>query len=251
MAAPRNLSSSTLLRGLKVLEQISLAGEPVRFSDLRQTLPGATDATLSRLLQTLEAADYVRRSGKVGYIRGPALQNWIQLCGTGSGGFQNLAKNTVRHLCRVSDESTALVTFANERLTVVASQVAEGAVSIIHPGHTLHFEGDHAGALAVLSLMDPAERRRMIESPLSTIPSVTELDESLARYRSSQSPEILRDHSLARPGICRIATPFQTGPHRGSLFLCLTETQADENFSELTQQLLASKEHLLAASKVG
>ncbi|MBC2601755.1 helix-turn-helix domain-containing protein [Puniceicoccus vermicola] len=251
MAAPQNPSSSTLLRGIKVLERISLEEEPVRFSELRQTLPGATDATLSRLLQTLEAADYVRRSGKVGYVRGPALQNWIQLCTGGSGGFQSVAENTVRQLCRITNESTALATFLNDRLIVVASQVAEGAVSIIHPGHTLHFEGDHAGALAILSLMTPEEQRQMVGGPLSSIASLAELQESLTRFRTSPDSEIFRDRSLARPGICRIAIPFQVGPHRGSLFLCLTETQADQSFAELTRHLSSSRENLLKATKVG
>ena len=234
-------SSSTLLRGLTLLQRVSLADRPIRFSELREILPGATDTTISRLLQVLESEGYLKRAETSGYEPGDTFLSWIREVSDEDESFQSVAEKIVRKLCRASNESTAIAVFEGNRLRVVASETAEGAISVIRPNETLHFEGDHAGSLAALSLLTKPEQNDCIGDRYSRIGNAEELENSLSMTSEATPGPIFRDHSLSRPGICRIACPFQAGTKRGSLFFCLTETQADHQFDTLSDLLVLGR----------
>jgi len=141
---------STLARGLRVLEALSVADGPLRFSDLKALLPGLTDSTVSRLLQTLETDGYVAKESTLGYVSGPALRAWFERMAILPKSAIEVFRQVALNLSWLSNESAAIAILQDARLTVVASQLVEGAVSIIGVGGCLHFEADHAGSMALL-----------------------------------------------------------------------------------------------------
>ncbi len=237
---------SSLIRGLKLLEHLSSAVEPVRFSDLRDVLSGATDATLSRLLQMLEGAGYVERREREGYVAGPSLECWMRQCQAKEPDFGQLCERSVQQLSMSTNESAGFVLLEVDHLSLLASCTAEGAVSIAPAGSVFHIEADHAASLAVLSALTKKHVRQLIRGPYSRIASVEDWSEADQVSAVSNDPPIYLDRSRQRPGICRMATPVQVGERIGALFLCLTVEQARTHQERLQVALVKARDGLMA-----
>lgn len=238
----------TLARGLRLLEHVSSSAEPVRFSELRELLDGATDATISRLLQSLESEGYVERVGKAGYAPGPRFEMWMIRRHQTDLDFPQTCRRLVIQLSQRSNESAAIIAFQAGRLTTVASHTAEGAVSVLDIGQTLYYERDHAAALAFIDSQRTATRKQLIQSPLSRIRSLEELLGAIRTsirtgLRTAQT-KVFLDQSEARPGISRLAVPFKTQTQSGAIFLCLTTAQAKANLETLAAHLQTTREQI-------
>lgn len=226
--APLSLAVS---RGMSVLRTLGREAGPVRFSDFRRTLPGLSDSSLSRILRGLEEAGYLVRHGERGYGPGPELEQWqCELAARPLSAVEQ-DERAVRELVRRTNESAGAAFLESGRLVVTASRTADGAVSIIGPGSTLHFEADHAASLAVLEILPERERLRLLEGPYSRIGGRERYVRGRERLRREGS--VVMDQSLERPGISRVALAAASGDRRGTLYLCLTEKQARERLAEL------------------
>lgn len=225
-----------LSRGLRLLEYLSLSEQrSVRFSELKQVLPELTDSTMSRLLQSLEVDGYIKRARGAGYQTGPALNRWVRLLRNRPGSPVEVYRRAVLELVRMSNESAAIALLGEERLTVVASEAAVGAVSVIEAGGTLHFEADHAGSLALLSVLPVEVRRSLLAGPYSHLSDEASFEEACRTLQIDG--QVYRDQSVQRPGICRIAMPLSIGDVVAVVFFCLTIESADQNYPKLVQLL--------------
>lgn len=242
-AAPTN-PDSALSRGLKLVEHFLQTDRPVRFTELRELLPGIPDSTLSRLLRTLEENGCIAPVAKSGYTAGPRIAEWRRLAAdSGKADWSRRVEQAVHELARLTNESAAYAELRDDRLAVAVSVTVPGAVSVIGPGSTLHFEADHAAALAVLNSLPPPQRQRLIEGRYSRIPDSFAYHEGIRNFK--QDDIIFLDRSRERPGICRIAVPVETPVRHGALFLCLTLDRAAEAQGALVDQLLRQRNALL------
>lgn len=234
----------SLSRSLAILRLISCAGKPVRFSELREALDELPDSTLARLLRRLEEGGYLIREGRVGYLPGSRLEAWKNDLGKLPPDPLRRYRDCVKTLVRQTNESAGTAILEADRLVVTASETASGAVSIIPPGGILHFEEDHAASLAVLALLPPSERERLIGGSYSRISGPRALARGLRAAR--QEKGLFIDQSRERPGISRIALAFKTGTVPGVVFLCLTGHQARTQSAFYAEALQAAKTELEA-----
>jgi len=232
----------SLSRSLAVLREVSCAGKPVRFSEMRKTLEDLPDSTLSRLLRSLEEAGYLAREGRAGYVVGPRWAAWTSELGPLPADPLQRYRDCVKTLVRRTNESAGVALLEADRLVVMASETASGAVSIIPSGGILHFEADHAASLAVLALLPSTEQARLVASPYSRISGLRALARGLRSAR--QGPGLFLDQSCERPGICRMAVAVKTRERLLAVFLCLTEQQARSDPSFYAEALRAAKAEL-------
>lgn len=242
MASPSPPSLHALTRGLKLLERISVSPGPLRFSDLREVLPRVGDSTLTRLLQGLVAADYLKRVEAEGYTIGPAFDAWRESFFAKGPDLSALAKLAVEDMARSTDESAGICILANDRLAVLESHTVPGAVSIIHPGETIHFEPDHAAALVVLTQLKPGKQKQLLAGPHSRIADSSELNDAM--QAAQWHGDSCMDRSTQRPGICRIAKAFRHGDNQGAVFFCLTTERARKSLPVFIESLHAAVKRL-------
>lgn len=240
-AIPDRTPNASLARGLTLLRFLTTAGQNesiLRYRDLKSVLPGITDATLSRLLSDLETLGYVEKDGTSGYRPGKMLHAWMRDINRHPEALRDRMRTAVNRLIDETGESAALASLHGDRILIEYSKTAacEGSVRIIETGATLHFEPDHAGALAILESLDPDQQHTLIRGPRSRFQSGDTLAKAAAAFRREGS--LWWDSSRIRPGICRIALPLRFNDWHGCLFLCLTQVQAE-----------TCSEHLLTALK--
>lgn len=226
--AANNASATVpgLVRGLRLIRHLLLAGQPVRFKDLRPVLPGVPDSTLTRLLKSLEEHGYLVSHPRDGYSPGPELAEWQRSLRETRPSRSEMLARTVTRLAGRTNESAAFALLEGDHISISASRTVFGAVSVIPAGSVLHFEADHAAALAILSQLSGTERRRHLRGPTSRI-----ADEATCRQATeacSLGDGLYMDASRERPGICRLAAALPVDGQPGALFLCLTRQRAEE-----------------------
>ena len=175
MPASNSSSKPSLLslqRGLAVLDLLIRSGTGrMRYSEMKAALPGVQDSTLARLLKSLEALGYVERLADAGYRLSSRVFEWGPYLNRARPAFADLARIEVERLAVEGGESACLVVLENDRIAVCESLSVEGGIRVISAGDTLHFEPDHAGAVAVLSLLSAGERERLLAGPFSRFPA--------------------------------------------------------------------------------
>ncbi|WP_309398870.1 winged helix-turn-helix transcriptional regulator [Cerasicoccus maritimus] len=207
-------------RGLHILNQIIRAGGAVRYSELRANLPGIQDSSLSRTLKALEAYGYISRDADIGYSITEQVRAWGSYLNNERPTLATLAQKEVDQLTSSADESAAVVILEGDHITTLHSKSMSGGISVLPPGGLLHFEPDHAAAIAVLSELPASERNAYLKGPLSKFPTKPAFRPHLDAMR--QDSDCLIDRSQERPGVCRIARSFKHGAQIGAVFFCLT-----------------------------
>ncbi|MBC2596150.1 helix-turn-helix domain-containing protein [Ruficoccus amylovorans] len=217
----------SLQRGLAVLDLLIRSGAGrMRYSEMKTALPGVQDSTLARLLKSLEALGYVERLADAGYRLSSRVFGWGPYLNRARPAFADLARIEVERLAAEGGESACLIVLEEDRLAVRESLSVEGGISVIRAGDTLYFEPDHAGAVAVLSLLSAGEQKRLLAGPFSRFSDGESLADSLRTMSAdgdiSAPGGMLLDESSVRPGVCRLAKPFHCGETLGCVFYCLT-----------------------------
>lgn len=238
---PQPARPNALSRGLRLLEAVSVADAPLRFSDCRELLPGIGDSTLARLLQGLETEGYLERAEGEGYAPGPALREWRGRLTRQGPDFPSLAREAVAGLVRAADESAAVCLLEGDRIVTVTGHSVPGGIQVMRPGDTLHFEADHAAALVILQSLSPAARRRLLAGPHSQIADESAYAEGLAAARWEDG--LCRDQSRLRPGVSRIARGFRCRGQPGAVFYCVTTERARRS-ADLALALESAAGHL-------
>jgi len=229
------LLSSALGRSLAILQAASLADRPLRYSDLKASTPGISDSTFSRLLRSLERSGYLVHVPEAGYAPGPGIRRWTDAIRQSPRDFSDIAAETVDVLTAATQESAALALLEDSTIRIVESRTMPDAVSVVRKDGILHFEDDHAASLAILHQLPPDRRTALLTTRHSRIRTTT-------RYVSGVKAALRAegfwlDQSRARPGICRMALPFQRHGKPGAVFFCLTLVSAQQRKDVLLREL--------------
>lgn len=233
---------SALSRGLAILESVSLATRPLRFSELRAVAPDMPDSTLSRLLRSLEVSGHLARVSDAGYASGPETCRWLAAIRKSSRDFRDVAAEVIQVLTSTTHESAAVALLGEEAIQIVKSQTVQEAIWIIREGQLLHFEADHAASLAILHQLPSTRRREALKSSRSRIRNLAEYTAAVKATR--QTDGLWLDHSRERPGICRMALEFAHAGQPGAVFLCLTIESARQRYKALGLALRAAQSAL-------
>lgn len=218
-------------RGMAIVELIVRAGRPHRYSEIKRALGGLSDASLNRLLASLVEAGYLGKDAEGRYAPAPRLAAWTEAL-RHRADFAAAAAEAVRAAAAETRESAAFALLEGERVTIRASENYPNSVTVIGPGQVLHFEADHAAALAILDAVGTQRAAALIVSADSRIADAHELE---AGFRLARGDGYFADESRARAGISRLAVAWRCpvaaptddnaapadSPVAGALFLCL------------------------------
>ena len=251
-------------RGLALVEHLVLNPTPKRYGELKRLLGGIPDASLNRLLASLVASGYIAKDREQGYVPAPRVAAWFGAVAADRD-MADLARIAVGRAAEAARESAAFALLQGEAIRILASENYPNSVTVIGEGQTLHFEADHAGALAVLSQAlekdGPEAVAGLLSAEESRIGSLAELNAAFGQYSlgSMLSPagqKAYADESRARHGVSRIALPVrlayakraapsadpktpsagssaERGDRIGALFLCLPTVRLRGREAEL------------------
>ncbi len=228
-------SLPALDRGLRILDQLIRSESPVRYNELRASLPGIQDSTLSRILKALEAYGYVSRDPEIGYSITRQVSDWSTYLTTGTPALSALAQKEVERLTERGNESAAVVLFRNDRIETLSSRSLNGGIQVLKEGDLLHFEEDHAAALAILNQLPANKRKTCLQGSHSRFPKKYAFRQLIEEMR--QDDGCLIDQSRERPGVCRMAHAFEHKGQTGAIFFCLTQEACRSKLRELSPLL--------------
>lgn len=229
-------------RGLHILDRLIRSEEPVRYNELRTSLPGVQDSTLSRILKALEIYGYISRDPDNGYAITDRVRSWNTYLNPAAAELSTLAQKEVDHLAELGEESAAVVQLVDDRILTLCSRSINGGIQVLTPGDLLHFEPDHAAAISVLTMLSATERKHCLKSPYNQLPKKPSLQS--IRQAMRQDDGSLIDRSQARPGVCRMAMGFKHGNQTGAIFFCLTLEACEGKRSQLATLLQAAVDRL-------
>lgn len=239
------MKNNILSRGLAVLQAVSTADRPLRFSELRTVAMHVPDSTLCRLLQSLESSGHLTHQPDVGYTPGPQIQHWLKAVRKSPQSFQDCAAAQIQILTSTIRESAAVALHDGEAIRILKSKTEPDAISIIEEGEILHFESDHAASLAILHQMKNAALNQALKSRYSRIRNAQEYGKAVKA--TLRKDGLWLDRSQIRPGICRMALPFSYHKCPGAIFLCLTLETARKKTTALFHALRIAQQELQKA----
>lgn len=233
--SPQKSTLPALDRGLHILDQLIRSESPTRYNELKASLPGVQDSTLSRILKALESYGYIQRDADTGYSITHQVRDWSTYLNRQKPELSTLARREVDPLVKLGEESAAVVLLTDDRIVSLYSRSYQGGIQVLGAGDVLHFEADHAAAIAVLAKLPIERRQSCLESTFSRFSK----DCSFQAIETSmqQADGCFLDRSIARPGICRLAQSFQHGQQIGAVFFCLTLDALETKQSQLAQLL--------------
>lgn len=208
-----------LARALAILDELlerPAVDEPrpvFTYAQLGRLLPETGDASRARLLKELVGLGVLSKTPD-GYGYGERVLRWRRALAD-TGGVTRIAEAVVDFLIARTGESAAVGMLAGDEIRILAGRSVPGSISIIPAGGLLHFEADHAGALAILSQVPRAEQERLVAGPSSRLADPDTIREALGRW---QAHGVLADRSTWRPGVSRVAIGL---PGLASAFLCV------------------------------
>jgi DNA-binding IclR family transcriptional regulator len=132
--------------------------------------------------------------------------------------------------------------FNGNRIAIGDSISVSDSIKIIEPGQTLHFEDDHAGAMAIMTQFDEATLKYALNSQYSKIASKANYLEAL---KTIQKDDYFLDKSLLRPGISRISVSIPTKEGAAALYICSLTPTAKQYEDKLAEALRKCKNEWL------
>ncbi len=221
-------------RGLLIVEKVLFAPRPLRYGELKDAVAGIGDASLNRLLKALSESGCIARGADGRYVRGSRLERWRTELGSRVG-IDTFIEAEVTALSHATHESVAYGRLERDAIRVVYSISCPDSISVLPPGGVLHFEADHAGALAVLAQLDTRKREAAVQSSRSAIGTIAELDRALA---NSLKGAVYLDRSRARVGVSRLSAAIHDPLGPSTLFYCLPTERMLAREEELTRELV-------------
>jgi len=234
--------NAALTRGLAIVEAVSRASGPLRFSELRAVIGEISDSSLARLLRSLESSGHLQRDADEGYKMGRRLAAWQAALRVGPTDWRVRLQVEIQQLCQMAHESAAAAYLQQDQITVAYGQTVEGGVTVMRTGTLLHFEADHAGSLAILAALPANLRNQLLVSRFSRIPDREEYRVGVEEARRGKG--LWLDRSRERPGISRLAVALTVNGRPGSLFFCLPTESALARYGQLSTALLEARERL-------
>ena len=224
-------------RSLHILDQIVRSQGPLRYNELRERLSGIQDSSLSRILKALETYGYLHRDAELGYSITAKLRDWSPYLSEKKPDLATLAIKEIDQLAELAQESAAVVLLHDNCLRTQCSRTINEGIQVLGAGERLHFEADHAVAVAVLSALPAAQRKACLQSSYSRFPAKYSFNK--IQNEMQQLSGVYIDRSQARPGICRVAKFFEHEQQVGAIFYCLTvdafHSKSDRLISALSE----------------
>lgn len=216
-------------RGLDILDTLITKNRPLKYSELKKSIPGISDSSLNRLLTSLLEKSYIYKDDTGNYIPGENIKRWDNIFTSRDDILERL-QIIIENIVTETNESAAIGMLKDNKIEIVASKSAENSISIIGVNDTLYFEEDHAGSLAILNVISQEERVNCISSEYSRINNMDVYNNSINKfYKSHNSVSYYFDESLHRRGISRLALPFEIDNIWYSLFLCAPTMRLKSN----------------------
>lgn len=229
-----------LERGLTIINHMILTQDTIKYSELKQVLPGISDASLGRLLLTLIEHDYVEKNADGEYILGEKVKSWKTLM-VGNIKFKSQCKSVVDQLVKELGESVAVAELVDNRIEIIYSCSAQDSISIIKTGEILHFERDHAASIAILNRLSQEHQMSLISGEYSKIDNFEALRDSIQNTLFKHKSNVYYlDHSIYRKGISRLAIPFNYLDKQCVIFICSLSSVIDDK-KEIFFTLLDNK----------
>ncbi len=228
----KDVNLPALDRGLRLLEFLFNKGGQARTSEIKDLLADVGDASLHRLLTAMESGGWLTRPAAGLWQLSQRPRSWA------SGGCTTIdqSKHFLGLLCNQTGESGACVHLDADRLICIASHPIENKPSPLALGGILHWENDHAGAMAALQLASPSQQLALLKSSYSRMPADSDLEKMLSTMRFRN--ETLLDQSCShRPDVRRLARAFCIGEESFAIFLVISVQTPKEKILELATEL--------------
>ena len=214
-------------RGIRILDFLIRSVVPRRYSDIRQEFDPISDASLNRLLKTLINCNYIEKDVNGHYCVTEAVCEWKKYLGGGLP-TKDIIAPIIEQLAHELNESAAFAVLNKDRIEVLCCANVVDSFSIVHAGSFLNFEDDHAAVMAILDAVASEKRLELIDSPYSTIETITSFREAIDTVKRNG---FYSDKPLSRLGMNRLAVPVSRGETVGALFIC-APTERKEKFME-------------------
>ena len=234
------MSIPALSRGLAILEHLMGVREGCTYTELKGALPLIPDASLMRLLQSLVASGHLTKDEARRYTLSSRAKAWEgRLAGRKT--FTESAAESVARLSRDLAESAAAALLQEGHIRILASESFPDSITVIGKGSVLHFESDHAAALAILHAMDRAAQKRAIASEVSRIRNLAGLRKAIS---ATHQHGIYVDRSTVRQGVSRVAAPLRVDGAPGAVFVCLPTVRVATQIKRIRERLLTCQDQL-------
>ena len=216
MNAPRE-TIPALSRGLRILDHLVQTGAPRRFRDIRRACDDIGDASLNRLLRSLLNDGFIRKNKNGAYVLGERIDLWNRQLRERHTLMERI-RTATDGLAEDTGESAAFALLEEDRVIIQRHRTREDSIAVIQRGAVLHFEPDHAAAVAVLAGCAPGRRRELLAGPYSVAENAERFEQAASVIHNDG---IYHDESRARPGISRLAVACVLPSGPAALFLCL------------------------------
>lgn len=227
-------------RGLDILDTIISRNSPLKYSDIKKTLPSISDSSLNRLLVSLIDKDFISKDSNGRYISSLKLLRWKKIL-LGNQSLEDEIRVAVDNVVNKLDESAAFAHHTGNRIEIVFSRSAKDSISIISRGETLHFESDHAASLAIIDTFAEDGKLDCIKGPFSKIKNIQELENGLKMFKhKKRSTLYYLDESNYRKGVCRLAVHITIDKNPCVLFICAPTVRIEENLDSYLTVLINS-----------
>ncbi len=222
-------------RGLDLLESVITSINPLKYTDLKKSIPGISDSSLNRLITSLIEKEFLEKSLDGYYTEGVNLRKWTKFLIKESN-LNELIDHILGGLLDLTNESVGLAKLTDNRIEMIKRINADNSISIIPKGAILHFESDHAGSLAILDSLSHETRISLLENSFSRISSIKEYEEGIEKFKYIDGKQHIYflDESVSRIGVSRLAVPLWINKELYVLFICAP-----------SQRLIANKEKFI------
>lgn len=211
-----NTITSSLGRGLALIDYIVKNHNSYRYKDLKAIMSDIPEPSFGRLIGALvELGALAKENNR--YSAGTLTLSWKNALTPSV--FENSCEALAEEIAAESRESCAIAQLTESGIKIVGSKTHLNSIHIISKNSLLHFESDHAGALAILDEMNPEILKEAIKSSSSAINSLREYKNGIRQFKKG---DYFLDRSLQRPGVSRMSVGFKKENRLYSLFLCST-----------------------------
>jgi len=235
-----------LSRGLKALKILASAGDAgVSFTDLGRELNDLPAPTLSRLLKSLLADEFVVKTGAGLYASGPALESLGRTLGSG-GSLEELALEAMRAYSHETGESIGFARFYGDRLVMAEKVEVADSFKLAQYGYAFRPCEDEGPTIVVAAHLAGKEFNIFVRSAGSRIGSIATFKRRAAAYRKAGVQIEPMPHRPARGGPRRAALAvLDSGGHPvGELHTVVPGAHFQRNGKKIVACLLRAAERM-------
>ncbi|PTN38948.1 transcriptional regulator, IclR family protein [Desulfonatronum sp. SC1] len=230
------MSETTLLRALKVVDEISRHPEGLGFSAIRIFLGNPSPTTVNKILKELLGMDVLQKTSGKTYVLGTRAYFWGKAAAR-SNDPMRVVRAHMRGLHEEFQASVNLFTCSQGSLFCLESFVAPHSPSMWSAGQSLALSLPVVGSVF---FHDPVQLRDegFLQQELAAHREEISLDDVKNMIREALQTRIQDDGGLFYPGMRRFAVPIRE-QERTVLVLGLGVLEARLNRSEIRDRIVS------------